>query len=61
VPFADDFDGPDLDAGGVPHDLRMWSSRADSAATHTAAGSGFPGRPRASGPVPLLAVDEVRG
>jgi Glycosyl hydrolases family 16 len=38
--FVDDFDGSDLDTGvWVPHYLPMWSSRAESAATYTVAGS----------------------
>jgi Glycosyl hydrolases family 16 len=40
VPFADDFDGPDLDTDvWVPHYLPMWSSRAESAATYAVAES----------------------
>jgi hypothetical protein len=38
--FADDFDGPDLDAGvWVASYLPQWSSRAQSAATYALAGS----------------------
>jgi hypothetical protein len=38
--FLDDFDGSDLDTGvWVPHYLPQWSSRAESAATYTVAGS----------------------
>jgi hypothetical protein len=37
--FADDFDGPLDESVWIPHYLPMWSSRAESAATYTAAGS----------------------
>lgn len=38
--FSDDFDGSDLDTEvWVPHYLPMWSSRAESAATYSVAGS----------------------
>ncbi len=38
--FADDFDGSDLDTEvWIPHYLPMWSSRAESAASYTVAGS----------------------
>ena len=38
--FSDDFDARDLDAGvWVAHYLPQWSSRAQSAATYTVAGS----------------------
>jgi Glycosyl hydrolases family 16 len=38
--FLDDFDGPGLDAEvWLPHYLPQWSSRAESAATYTVAGS----------------------
>jgi hypothetical protein len=38
--FVDDFDGPDLDRDvWIPHYLPMWSSRTQSAASFTVAGS----------------------
>ena len=40
VGFIDDFEGGELDTGvWVPHYLPMWSSRAESAASYTVAGS----------------------
>ena len=38
--FVDDFDGPELDTDvWIPHSLPMWSSRAETAASYTVAGS----------------------
>jgi hypothetical protein len=40
VPFADDFDAPELDRDAwLPHYLPHWSSRAESAATYAVDGS----------------------